>query len=78
MTWLLSVVHTSHHVPSHQPQLTARRRLHAALTAGWQSKLILVSAPPGFGKTTRVADWIADFMGKQQWPVARRSDANRA
>jgi LuxR family maltose regulon positive regulatory protein len=47
--------------PRSQPQLIARPRLHAALTAGLQGKLIIVTAPPGFGKTTLVADWLDHF-----------------
>lgn len=35
-----------------------RPRLYARLDAGSRSKLILISAPAGFGKTTLVADWL--------------------
>src|ERR1700730_831235 len=36
-----------------------RRRLSERLNAGAQSKLTLVSAPAGFGKTTLLAEWLA-------------------
>jgi ATP/maltotriose-dependent transcriptional regulator MalT len=48
-------------IPRRQPQFITRARLLAQLDAGLQSKLTLVSAPPGFGKTTLVADWAANF-----------------
>jgi len=41
------------------------QRLNAGLAAGRQ--LVLVSAPPGFGKTTCVAGWIGGLTG---WAVA--------
>jgi len=37
----------------------ARARLRLRLDAGLQGRLILVSAPAGFGKTTLVAEWAA-------------------
>ena len=37
----------------------ARPRLSERLTAGVESKLTLVSAPAGFGKTTLLAEWLA-------------------
>jgi LuxR family maltose regulon positive regulatory protein len=48
------------HVPSVRPELTPRLRLVDKLNDALQKKhrLILVSAPAGFGKTTLVADWI--------------------
>jgi LuxR family maltose regulon positive regulatory protein len=40
-----------------------RRRLLARL-ADWSARpLILVSAPPGFGKTTLIVEWIAEMFG---------------
>ena len=46
-----------------------RRRLSDRLDKGVETKLTLVSAPAGFGKTTLLAEWIA------RSPVARRSTA---
>ena len=49
-------------VPTRRPALVARRglveRLDGALDDG--SRLTLVSAPAGFGKTTLLGDWLAD------------------
>ncbi len=50
--------------PPARPDLVARPRLLARLENGLQPgcKLILVCAPPGFGKTTLVASWIEQVM----------------
>jgi LuxR family maltose regulon positive regulatory protein len=39
--------------------MVARPRLHARLDRGAESKLTLISATAGFGKTTLLADWLA-------------------
>jgi LuxR family maltose regulon positive regulatory protein len=45
-------------VPPLPPHPVPRPRLIERLNAGLTRKLILVSAPPGFGKTTLLAEWI--------------------
>jgi LuxR family maltose regulon positive regulatory protein len=44
-------------VPRARPTFVARPRLLARLEAGAAVPLTLVSAPPGFGKTTLLAEW---------------------
>ena len=39
--------------------LVARPRLSERLSRGIESKLTLISAPAGFGKTTLLAEWLA-------------------
>ncbi|MGH2350655.1 MAG: LuxR C-terminal-related transcriptional regulator [Chloroflexota bacterium] len=39
-----------------------RPRLSERLSRGTESKLTLVSAPPGFGKTTLLAEWAAEWL----------------
>ncbi|HET8524474.1 MAG TPA: hypothetical protein VFL82_14655, partial [Thermomicrobiales bacterium] len=43
--------------PPIPPGLVIRRRLIERLDAGLAGKLTLVTAPPGFGKTTLLSDW---------------------
>jgi LuxR family maltose regulon positive regulatory protein len=53
------LVETKLHIPSSRRELVARPRLQACLARGADAKLILVSAPAGFGKTTLVTEWLA-------------------
>src|SRR5262245_1598484 len=47
----------------------SRAHLVAALDAGLERKMIMVAAPAGFGKTTLMAQWLADTpKGKRQKP----------
>lgn len=45
-------------IPPVRPNLVTRARLFAQLDDGLAYPLMLVSAPPGFGKTTVVSEWI--------------------
>lgn len=47
------------YVPRSRRGQVARPRLTDRLSQGAESKLTLVSAPAGFGKTTLLADWLA-------------------
>ncbi|MEP7239852.1 MAG: LuxR C-terminal-related transcriptional regulator [Devosia sp.] len=53
------LVATKLFVPKLRPGLVERPRLSERLRRGTQSKLTLVSAPAGFGKTTLLAEWLA-------------------
>ena len=50
-------------VPRPPRGLVARPRLIERLRRGAESKLTLIAAPAGFGKTTLVADWLAGAPG---------------
>jgi LuxR family maltose regulon positive regulatory protein len=52
------VLATKLYLPPPRPNAVVRPRLIARLNEG--GRLILVSAPAGFGKTTLVSEWIAD------------------
>jgi len=54
-----TLLSTKLHVPPVRPDLVARPRLVARLEEGLRlgRRLTLVSAPPGFGKTTLIAEW---------------------
>jgi LuxR family transcriptional regulator, maltose regulon positive regulatory protein len=54
------LVMTKLRVPKTRPNLVARSRLREILDAGEESRLTLVSAPAGFGKTTLLGEWLGD------------------
>ncbi|HBW20745.1 MAG: hypothetical protein ACLQK8_14230 [Streptosporangiaceae bacterium] len=47
------------YVPRSRRDLVPRPRLSERLDRGTASKLMLVSAPAGFGKTTLITEWLA-------------------
>jgi len=53
------ILDTKLHLPPPRPHAVLRPRLIERLDEGLQSRLILVSAPAGFGKTTVVGEWAA-------------------
>ncbi|MRR12746.1 helix-turn-helix transcriptional regulator, partial [bacterium] len=55
-----SILATKLYVPPFRANGVPRSRLSKRLDAGLRSKLILVSAPAGFGKTTMLSEWAAD------------------
>jgi LuxR family maltose regulon positive regulatory protein len=54
----LPVLSTKLLVPPHRDDVIMRPRLTERLTDGLSGKLTLISAPPGFGKTTLVTEWL--------------------
>jgi len=52
---------TKLYVPSPRPNLVPRPRLLERLNQGLAARLILVSGPAGFGKTTLLSEWISDL-----------------
>ena len=57
------LVETKLHVPSLRRNVVERPRLQARLAGATDAKLILVSAPAGFGKTTLVTAWLETVAG---------------
>jgi LuxR family transcriptional regulator, maltose regulon positive regulatory protein len=60
------LLETKLYIPRLRRGLVTRPRLSERLDRGGESKLTLVSAPAGFGKTTLVADWLAATPGDRQ------------
>lgn len=54
-----AVLETKLYVPRLRRGLVARSRLSERLSRGVESKLTLISAPAGFGKSTLLAEWLS-------------------
>jgi LuxR family maltose regulon positive regulatory protein len=61
-------------MPQVQSELVPRPRLIAHLNAEIQSKLILISAPAGFGKTTLLSTWLSECQCPVAWVSLDASD----
>ncbi len=55
---------TKLHTPPLRPDFVPRRRLLARLETGLRRKLILLSAPAGYGKTTLLSEWHASSQSQ--------------
>jgi LuxR family maltose regulon positive regulatory protein len=58
---------TKFYIPPTRPELVPRPRLIERLNEGLHRKLILISAPAGFGKTTLVSEWVAGCERPTAW-----------
>jgi LuxR family transcriptional regulator, maltose regulon positive regulatory protein len=58
---------TKLHVPRPRRALVSRPRLLQQLDEGFERPLTLLVAPPGFGKTTLIAEWIAQSGHRAAW-----------
>jgi LuxR family maltose regulon positive regulatory protein len=61
------ILATKLYIPHPRPKVVIRLRLVERLNAGLQGKLTLISAPPGFGKTTLISQWIAEGERPTAW-----------
>ena len=64
---LPSLLATKLHVPRLRAQFIRRSHLVERLQQGMERALTLVSAPAGFGKTTLVAQWLAESSTPVAW-----------
>ncbi|HET7763130.1 MAG TPA: AAA family ATPase, partial [Phycicoccus sp.] len=69
----MPVLGTKVHVPRPRPRLVARPRLTERLdtAVGSGVRLVLVSAPAGFGKTTLLTQWLSGSAGAPGEPALR-------
>ncbi len=80
----IALLETKLYVPRSRRGLVLRPRLSERLDRGTASKLVLVSAPAGFGKTTLLTEWLAArpaaLAGEQlaAWLSLDRSDNDPA
>ena len=61
------ILATKLYIPPTRAQLVPRPRLIEQLNEGLHRKLILISAPAGFGKTTLVSEWVAGCERPVAW-----------
>lgn len=71
---LEDLIQTKVRVPPLRGRVIDRDRLSRRLDAAAQCKLILVTAPAGFGKTTLLAKWAADAGKPVAWLSLDRED----
>jgi LuxR family transcriptional regulator, maltose regulon positive regulatory protein len=74
------LVETKLYPPKLRRSLVARPRLSGRLSRGAESRLTLISAPAGFGKTTLLAEWLAAMPSERSvaWLSLERSDSQPA
>ena len=63
------LLETKLYVPRPRPGLVPRPRLQDRLQRGLTARLMLVSAPAGFGKTTLLVDWMAALAASADGPT---------
>ncbi len=63
----LPLLATKLHLPPVRPNLVSRPRLVESLTQRLEHRLILLSAPAGFGKTTLLSEWLATHPCPAGW-----------
>jgi ATP/maltotriose-dependent transcriptional regulator MalT len=69
---------TKLHVPPVRLNLVSRPHLLSSLTPGSDNRLILLSAPAGFGKTTLLSDWLTTHPWPTGWLSLDRGDNDPA
>ncbi len=66
------------HPPTHRPGLVRRNSLLEVLEAARDARLIAIVAPPGYGKTTVMAQWMECTDGPAAWLTIDRLDDDPA
>jgi LuxR family transcriptional regulator, maltose regulon positive regulatory protein len=69
---------TKLYVPQPRPKLVQRTQLINRLNDGLNHKLVLISAPAGFGKTTLLSEWISQSEIPVAWVSLDKSDSDPA
>ncbi|HTC70835.1 MAG TPA: hypothetical protein VK662_14790, partial [Acidothermaceae bacterium] len=74
------LIETKLYIPKPRPNVIVRPRLSERLRRGAESKLTLISAPAGFGKTTLLSDWLASTSAKDRvaWLSLDQGDSRSA
>jgi LuxR family maltose regulon positive regulatory protein len=70
----IPLLKTKVHIPKTRSNLVRRARLQEMLNVNQKIKLILISAPAGFGKTTLLSGWVQDVERPVAWVSLDRGD----
>ncbi|GIV92461.1 MAG: hypothetical protein KatS3mg056_1170 [Chloroflexus sp.] len=62
---MMPLVRTKLQPPEVRPSLLPRPRLYEQLRLALHSRLVLIAAPAGYGKTSLLAEWIAE--ARKEW-----------
>ena len=69
-----SILQTKLHVPPLRSNFVPRQRLITRLNTGSDARLVLVSAPAGYGKTTLITEWLRSTQTQIAWLSLDESD----
>ena len=69
-----SIISTKIHIPLPRPTLVERPRLFENLNQGCQVKLMLISAPAGYGKSSLVSEWAHKNIFPVTWLTLDKLD----
>src|SRR5215472_2315781 len=72
------ILATKLYISRPRPNVVSRPRLLARLNEGLHCRLILISAPAGFGKTTLVSEWVAGIERPAAWLSLDETDSDPA
>jgi LuxR family transcriptional regulator, maltose regulon positive regulatory protein len=73
-----TLLSTKLYIPHYRPGMVQRPRLKAQLDAGLTSRIILISATAGFGKTSLLSEWLSDYPGLTVWISLDKGDNDPA
>lgn len=74
----MSLLRTKLYIPPVRSKFVSRPRLIERLNAGMTRRLILVSAPAGFGKTTLMSEWVSQAKAPVAWVSLDEGDNDAA
>ena len=72
------ILQTKLYIPASRPGIIQRPQLMNRLNIGLHQKLILVSAPAGFGKTTLITEWLSMSKHPVAWLSLDEADNDPA
>jgi LuxR family maltose regulon positive regulatory protein len=72
------LLNTKLHVPQYRRGMVQRSRCQKFLTEAKANRLLLISAPAGFGKTSLLSQWLADYRNATAWITLDKNDNDPA